>query len=297
MAQPYIGVDVAKEWIDIFAPRGSGGRSRRAATTGQALAGFARSARGAVVVFEASGGYDRPLADALTRAGVGWVRVNPRQARDFARSIGRLAKTDRLDAAVLARMGAALQLQPDAPPSPAQVRLADLETRRRALVDERAAHKTRAGRVADTFLRRQSARLIKMLDDEIVTLDAEIARQIADTGLADAARRLRSAPGIGPVAAATLIARLPELGTRNARQIASLAGLAPMACDSGQWRGRRQVWGGRAAVRRVLYLAAFSASRHDPFFKALRKRLTEAGKPFKVAIIAPPREGALQRCK
>ena len=294
MADTYIGVDVAKDWIDIFVPcggqSGPGGQSRRAATTARALAGFARSARGAIVVFEASGGYDRVLAAALTRAGVGWVRVNPRQARDFARSTGQLAKTDRLDAAVLARMGAALQLQPDTPPEPARERLADLETRRTAMAAQRAAEKVRLSRAADGFLKRQSARLIRTLTAEIARLDAEIARQIAAAGLSAQARRLQTAPGIGPVLAATLLARLPELGQRSPGRIANLAGLAPMACDSGLYRGRRRVWGGRAPIRRALYLAAFVASRSDPDIKAFRQRLQAAGKPFKAAIIACARK-------
>jgi len=294
MADTYIGVDVAKDWIDIFVPRGgqsgSGGQSRRVATTGRALAGFARSARGAIVVFEASGGYDRPLAQALTRAGIGWVRVNPRQARDFARSTGQLAKTDRLDAAMLAHMGAALQLQPDTPPDPARERLADLETRRAALVETRAAEKVRLSRASDGFLKRQSIRLIRTLTGEIAQLDAEITRQIAAAGLSAKAKRLQSAPGIGPVLAATLLARLPELGHRHPGQISSLAGLAPKACDSGRYRGRRRIWGGRAPIRRALYIAAFVASRTDPGLKAFRQRLEAAGKPFKLAIIACARK-------
>jgi transposase len=252
---------------------------------------FAAKTSGALVVFEASGGYERPLAGALDAAGVAYARVNPRQAREFARASGRLAKTDKVDAEVLAELGRALAPRPTPPADPAETRLAGLVARRDDLVGMRKAETQRLGQARDPFLRRQIAAVLRMLRGQIERLEAEIAAQLdRHPPLADRAERLRGMPGIGPVLAAGLVARLPELGRLGRHAIASLAGLAPHACDSGQMRGRRRIWGGRAEVRRTLYLAAFIASRHDQRLWAFRARLVAAGKPFKLAIIACARK-------
>lgn len=287
--QDVIGVDVSKDWIDCHWQ--STGETHRIRTAPATLRRFAARASSALVVFEASGGYERPLSGALDTAGVAYARVNPRQARDFARATGRLAKTDKVDAAVLAEMGRALRPAPTPPADPASSRLAELVTRRDALVAMRKAETQRLGQAHDPFLRRQILAMLRVLRGQIARLDAEIAAQIErHRELADRAGRLESVPGIGPVIAANLIARLPELGRLGRRAIASLAGLAPHACDSGQMRGRRRIWGGRAELRRTLYLAAFIASRHDPRIKAFRARLQDAGKPPKLAIIACARK-------
>lgn len=283
MPPVYIGVDVAKDWIDAFDPVAG---HRRVPTAD--LSAFARALPGeALVVLEASGGYERPLVAALDAAGVPCHRANPRQAREYARATGRLAKTDRVDAAMLAEMGAALRLEGARPACPARQRLATLTARRDDLVAMRTQEKNRLAQTADAAVRADIRSLVTLLDRRVAKMDAAIAEQIAsDEALAARARRLRTAPGVGPVTAAVLTARLPELGTIDRRAIASLAGLAPHACDSGRMRGRRMVWGGRAEVRRALYQAAFAASRTDPDLMAFRQRLTNAGKPHKLAVVA-----------
>ena len=288
MPRNVIGVDIAKDWIDTFCL--DSGAARRLGTAPKSLKAFARQCAGALVVFEASGGYERPLAEALAKAGVAYARVNPRQAREFARATGRLAKTDRVDAGVLARMGRALELAPTPPPDPARARLAALVARRDDLVEEAAREAVRLKQAREAFVRADIASLIRLLKARILRFEREIAAPIAaEPALSQTERRLRTAPGIGPLTAASLIARLPELGQVSRSAIANLAGLAPHACDSGQMRGQRHIWGGRKEVRKSLYQAAFIASRYDPALKALRKRLQDAGKPFKVAIIAVAR--------
>jgi transposase len=299
LPQAIIGVDIAKGWIDIFTlPSGSpasgspaSGQHQRIEMSGPALARFARAARGALVVLEASGGYERPVIGALAEAGVPYARVNPRQAREFARATGRLAKTDRVDAQVLARMGQALRLTPTQPLDADRERLAALVARRDDLVATIRAETNRAGTARDPWIARQIAQLLEVLDAQLKAVEAEIAARIAASErLAASARRLRSMPGIGPAIAAVLLARLPELGQIDDKRIAALAGLAPHACDSGTHRGKRRIWGGRACVRRALYIAAFIASRHNPAIKAFRTRLEAAGKPFKLAVTACARK-------
>ena len=289
MTQDIIGVDIAKNWIDIH--RLSTGQGKRLATTRPALLRFAAQAGDVLVVFEASGGYERPLMEALVEAGVPFARVNPRQAREFARATGRLAKTDRVDAAMLAEMGRALRLKPSPPGAPERIRLAELMARRDDLGDMRGREENRMKQARDAWIKKDIKAMLRVLERRLVRVEAEINAQIeADETLARAAARLQSMPGIGPILAASLVARLPELGRLDRRAIASLAGLAPHACDSGVFRGRRRVWGGRAEVRRSLYLAGFIASRYDPRLRAFRQRLETAGKPAKVAIVAVARK-------
>jgi len=289
LPQDFIGVDIAKDWIDVF--HLATGRRERIAMTGPALGRFARSAHGALVVFEASGGYERSLAEALVRAGVDHARINPRQAREFARASGRLAKTDRVDAEGLAAMGRALELAPTPVPDASRTRLAALVARRDDLVAMIQSEKNRARQTGDRWTAREIDRLIKVLEKHRATVEAEIEALVAaDAELAAQSRRLRAVPGIGPAISAVLIARLPELGQLDRRAIASLAGLAPHADDSGLRRGKRRIWGGRADLRRALYIAGFIASRYDPTIKEFRHRLEAAGKPVKVAITACARK-------
>lgn len=290
MPREIIGVDVARDWIDV---QPLGGKAARIDMTGPALAGFAAEAArtGALVVFEASGGYDRPLAAALEAAGVAHARVDPAKARQFARATGRRAKTDRLDAAVLAEMGARLDLAPTEPLSPARRALKALAARRRQLVAMRKAELTRRDQAPDAFCRGSIARMVALLAAEIAAIEAEIADLIgSEPELGEIVRRLRTAPGVGPVVAATLMADLPELGHRDRRRIAAIAGVAPVARDSGRSRGARSIAGGRPLVRSLLYLAALQASRHDPGLAAFRGRLEAAGKTPKQAIIAVARK-------
>jgi transposase len=285
--QHVLGVDVAKDWIDVFDP--SSERSIRIATS--QLKAFARGLGNVLVVFEATGGYERPLMEALEAAGRPYARVNPRQAREFARATGRLAKTDKVDARVLSEMGRALDLAATPPLDPARKRLAELVARRDDIVRALTGETQRLAMARDAFVRRDIGRMIAVLRARRLAIEKELAAAIsANDDLALAAARLRSAPGVGPAICSLLLARLPELGHVDRRAIASLAGLAPHACDSGHRRGRRHVWGGRADVRRALYLAAFVASRCNPAFSAFRRKLEDAGKPAKVAILACARK-------
>jgi transposase len=289
MAQNYIGVDVAKNWIDIF--DAETGEHRRIEVSKSELRRFACKSRKRIVVFEASGGYERPLMATLSGTETPFVRVNPRQARDFARATGLLAKTDKVDARMLARMGKALELAPSSMPDPGRDRLASLIARRDDLTTSIGRERNRHAQTADAWLRRQISGLLRVLVRQQKRCDVEIAEHISkDSALRADHIRLQTVPGIGPVLAATLIASLPELGQLDRRKIAALAGLAPHACDSGMFKGKRRIWGGRANVRRALYLAAFIASRHDPAFRTFRNRLQYAGKPVKVALTACARK-------
>jgi transposase len=290
MAREFIGVDVAKDWIDVQ-PRG--GRSERIAMEPGALRRFAKRAaqEEAQVIFEATGGYDRPLAAALAEAGVTYARVNPAQARQFARATGVVAKTDRVDAGVLAEMGARLELAPAVPPQPERRDLQALATRRRQVVGMRKQELTRRQQTQDPLARASIARVIAVFDGEIKNLDDRIAAAVAaDPALAEPARRLRTLPGVGPVIAVGLLAELPELGHLDRRAIAALAGLAPIADDSGHRRGRRAIRGGRAIPRSLLYIAALHASRHDPGFRAFRARMQANGLTVKQALVATARK-------
>ena len=289
LPQDFIGVDIAKGWIDVFYLILS--KHERIITTKQSLARFAKATRGCLIIVEASGGYERPLTEALAKAGVDYARVNPRQAREFARATGRLAKTDKVDAMVLAQMGRALELKPTPPSDPDRARLADLVARRDNLVGMIRAEKNRAGTTRDGWIGKEILLLIKALQSHLAAIEGQIAILIKERApLTRISARLCSVPGIGPALSAVLIARLPELGQMEPRKITSLAGLAPHACDSGLSRGKRRIWGGRADVRRALYLAAFIASRYDPMMKAFRTRLQDAGKPTKLALTACARK-------
>lgn len=287
--QNVLGVDIAKDWIDIFDT--ASGKARRIETTRAALKALAAKVQGMLVVFEASGGYERPLMEALEAKGIAYARVNPRQAREFARATGRLAKTDKIDASVLAEMGRALKLEPCTPVDPARRRLAELVARRSDLVAAITAETNRLAQAREAFVKVSIKRLLAMLNRQKGAIEKEIEAQMrAAEPLGRVERRLRTAPGIGPTIASILIAWLPELGQIDRRAIAALAGLAPQACDSGQRRGRRKVWGGRSQIRKALFTAAMVASRFDPTFKAARERLLAAGKPYKVVIIALARK-------
>ena len=293
ITQNYIGVDIAKDWIDSFDPQT--GKNQRIKTTKRALNAFAKQCAGKQVVFEASGGYERPLMQVLDSASICMTRVNPRHVREFARATGKLAKTDRVDAAILAHMGTALDLPPDSPRDEAADRLALLVARRQALVEQRKNEKQRLHQCPDRFIRNDITSHINLLTKRVAKLEGEMASHIKKHAhLERRNEQLHSVPGIGKVVAATLLAKLPELGKVNRRAIANLAGLAPHACDSGQMRGKRMIWGGRQEVRTALYIAGFIASKSDPELKAYRRKLEDAGKPFKVAVIAVARRLLVQ---
>lgn len=287
LSQNCVGIDVSKHFLDIFE---AGVRQRIANHCDTITEHAARWAQAqAFVVFEATGTYDGALGAALQNAGVRFARVNPARVRDFARACGRIAKTDAIDAEMLARYAQALKPAPAAPPSEARKTLALMAKRRDQLIAMRVQEKNR--RENDhPFMAEQTARAIAFLNGEIAALDAAIAQCIAaDAELSRDAQLLRSAPGVGPVAALQLLARMPELGRIGPKQIASLAGLAPMNVDSGAFRGKRSIKGGRKRVRDALYMAALNAAR-SAGFKAFYLRLRDAGKPAKLALIALARK-------
>jgi transposase len=288
MPEDVIGVDVSKDWIDVCR---DGARVARLRPSAYADFAQAAVASAALVVFEASGGYDAALRSALDAAGAGYARVNPAQARFFARSGGGLAKTDRVDARMLWRLGRERDLRATLPMSPVLSELKALEARRRQLVAIRAGEKTRVHQVRDATVVASLARMVAHLDAEVATLDAAIAALIAaDPDLAARAACLVSAPGVAQVTAAGLLAECPELGHIGAKEVAALAGLAPVAHDSGRHRGQRRIGGGRPVLRSLMYRAALSAAQRDPALMAMTARLKAAGKAPKQALIAAARK-------
>jgi transposase len=288
----YVGIDVSKAQLDV-AYRPSGERQvvphteEGIATLVERL--MVLSPMG--VVLEATGRLEVPVASALAVAGLPVAVVNPRQVRDFAKATGQLAKTDAIDAQVLARFAEAVR--PAArplPTEPAKV-LAALLTRRRQLIEMIVAERNRQHRPVPREIARQIAAHLKWLERQLATLDKDLTAHIQSTPLwREREDLLRSVPGVGPVLSRTLLAELPELGTLTHKQIAALVGVAPLNCDSGTLRGRRTTWGGRTVVRAALYMGALVAMKCNPTIKAFYQRLRAAGKPPKVALVASMRK-------
>jgi transposase len=285
---PTAGIDVSKDRLDVHI-RPSGkvfwveysrtGLDRLVMELGKQAPGR--------VVLEATGKLEHRAVAALADAGLPVVVVNPRQVRDYARSMGRLAKTDRIDASMIAGFGELLEGEPRPLPTPAERRLSELVARRRQLVDMAVMEKNRKQRCADSEVRRGIDEHLTWLRGRIKELDKALAEAIKSDPVWSAKDRLlRSAPGVGQAVSFTLLGSLPELGSLDKKQIASLVGLAPMNRDSGSMRGRRTIQGGRADVRCVLYMAVLTAIRHNPVIKGHYRRLVAGGKPAKVAIVA-----------
>jgi transposase len=239
---------------------------------------------------EATGGFQDMPADVLRGLGMRVCIVNPRQVRDFAKAIGRLAKTDKVDAGVLCEYGMRLSPPTTKPASEAEKQLRKLVNRRHQLIQMRTSEKNRLA-MPGSADRDSVERHISWLSTEIAALDKSIETQLeSDATHASAASVLVSPPGVGPVTVATLLALLPELGSVSGKQAAALVGLAPFAHESGSFRGRRSLYAGRSQVRSVLYMAALVASRHNPTLRAFYGRLRQAGKPAKVALAATARK-------
>jgi transposase len=286
-----VGIDISKHHLDVF--DAALGRVERIANQPQAIGAWAVrwAASGAFVLFEATGHYDAALRQTLSRQRVRFARVNPGRARDFARAAGFLAKTDAIDARMLAAMAQCLRPSPEPAPEPARERLALLHKRRDQLVGIRQQERTRRRECPLDAIADDLDRHLAFLDAAIATLDADIRALLAQSPALDqAGRLLRSAPGIGPVTAATLLALMPELGARSPKTIAALAGLAPFNADSGKHRGKRCIRAGRKRVRDALYMAAVAASRSHTRFGAFYRALRQAGKPPKLAFIALARK-------
>ncbi|MEN5267255.1 transposase [Stenotrophomonas sp. TWI587] len=287
-----VGIDVAKAHVDVAVLGAEFGARRfeNEAEGHSALAAALVPLSVALVVMEATGGHEAALACALQAAGFAVAVVNPRQARDFARSMGRLAKTDRIDAAMLAEFAAVLVRRDDLssfirPLADAQQQaMAAMVTRRRQLLGMLLAERQRMP-LAMPIVRPSIQAMIEAIRQQLDDVEAQMVEHVR-THYAELDKLLRSTSGIGPIASATLIAELPELGKLNRREIASLVGVAPMANDSGNTKGRRRIQGGRFEIRRVLYMATLTAARHNPAIKAFYKRLLAAGKLHKVALVA-----------
>jgi transposase len=286
----YVGIDVAKAHLDIaVSPTGETWQVLHEDTGITALVARLQPLAPALVVLEATGGWESAVAAALATAGLPVAVVNPRQVRDFARATGRLAKTDTLDAQILARFAATVQPEPRALPDAQAQELAALVTRRQQLVDMLVAerHRRRGAAPLPPRVREALSAHIAWLEAQLATIDRDLAMVVQASALWRAKDDLlRSTPGVGPVLATTLLAELPELGTLDRRQIAALAGVAPLNRDSGTWRGKRQIWGGRAHVRAILYMATLAATRHNATLRAHYTRLRATGKPAKVALVA-----------
>ena len=284
----FVGIDVGKSHADVHIyPRQEAFRIARDTAGLDELVARMREAAPALIVLEATGGYERVVTAALAGAGLPVVVVNPRQIRDFARATGRLAKTDRLDAAVIARFAAAIRPEERPVPDAASRDFAELIARRRQLVDMISAETMRSAQIANAAVRVRLTAHLDWLRKELAQLDRDLDAAVrASPNWRERVTLMTSVPGVGPAVARTLIAELPELGTLDRRRIAALAGLAPMAHDSGQHRGARHIRGGRGSVRAVLYMAAWVGSRCNPVLKAAYERLRAAGKPRNVALVA-----------
>lgn len=283
-----IGCDVSKAHLDLF----DTGTCVRIGNTATDIARWLSQLNGRTPFFvlEATGRYDRVLTKALEVHGVGYARVNPARARAFATATGHLAKTDRIDARMLARLGQSLVPEATLPRDPARLRLEAVHRRRAQLVAIRQKDKQRLSE-ATADERDSLKRHIAWLDREIARLEEKVRALLHNSAvLARQEKLLRSVPGIGPVTAVTLMTLLPELGTRPANSLAALAGLAPFNADSGRFCGKRSIRGGRKPVRDALYMAAVTASRSSSRFKAFADTLGSRGKPFKVKTIAVARK-------
>lgn len=286
--ESFVGVDVAKSTLDL-----------RLEPVGESLhvayddAGIAEIRRRLIamaptlIVMEATGGLETRLASELAACGLPVAVINPRQARDFAKATGQLAKTDKVDAAVLCAFARAIRPAVRVLKDADTRDLDDLVTRRRQLIAMRVQETLRLGSAESKALLKNLKKHIVWLDKQITSLDGDLTKRLRASDVWRAKDDLlQSIPGVGPVTTITLLAKCPELGQLNRREIAKLIGVAPLANDSGKHRGKRFVWGGRADVRTVLYMATVSAIRCNPAIKAFADHLKQAGKPAKVVIVA-----------
>ncbi len=285
--QTYVGIDVAKAKLDVASyPPGVPATQRNTEDGIAAVVRAVHALAPALIVLEATGGYELPLVRALVEAALPVIVVNPRQVRDFAKATGQLAKTDTIDAQVLAVFAARVQPTLRPQPSPATHELAALLARRRQLVEMVTAEKHRLGH-APPAIRAGIQAHLEWLTQQLTTLDEELTQRIRQSPLwKEQEDVLQSVPGVGPVMSRTMLADLPELGTLTRRQIAALVGVAPLNRDSGTWRGARTCWGGRAPVRTALYMATLVATRCNPVIRHTYQQLCARGKKRKVASVA-----------
>lgn len=284
----WVGIDVAKAKLDLHInPAGVTCQLANDAAGYRAILQKLPAAGECLVVLEATGGYERALVAELLEVGHQVAVMNPKRIRDFAKALGTFAKTDRLDARVLALFAEKMQPPAAEKPHPNQIALQELVSRRRQLIDLRTVEKNRLQATLSPLSQRSIKAVLKLLDKQIEHIEAEITKLVeADDHWRNQAQLIQSIPGLGQITAATLVADLPEIGRLNQKQIALLAGLAPLNCDSGQSQGKRSIHGGRQSIRNVLYMATLTAKRFNPVIIAFAARLEKAGKPFKVIMTA-----------
>jgi transposase len=284
----FVGVDIAQETLDVHVlPQGNAFKCNNDADGIEKLIKRLQEVAPKVIVMEASGGFEISLAAELGAANLPLAIINPRQVRDFARGIGKPAKTDPIDAYVLASFAQTNKVEPKPLPSEEEQLIKDLVRRRQQLISLRSTEKNRLHRVRSKPVRESILVVIQTLDEQIRKIDRDLDDILRSSPLwREKEDLLKSFSGVGPVTARSLLALLPELGKANRQQIAALVGLAPLNRDSGKMRGKRMIAGGRTDVRNALYMAAVSASNHNVTIKAFYERLRQAGKPPKVALTA-----------
>jgi transposase len=287
-----VGIDVSKDRLDVAVlPGGEAFAVARNAAGIDDLVARLKPLAPRAIALEATGGYESVVVASLAAVGLPAVVVNPAQVRAFAQALGKRAKTDRIDALVIARFVQATNPKIRPLPDAATQRLADLVARRRQIIAMMVAERQRKARLTESRLHKSITRLLKALQVELSEIDAAIGEDVSNSpAWREKEDLLASVPGVGPVIARTLIAEMPELGTLDRRQIAALAGLAPWTRQSGQWKGRSFIGGGRASVRSVLFMGAITAIRRNARLKAFRDKLVNAGKPKMVALIAVARK-------
>lgn len=287
-AEPvFVGIDVSKKHLDI-AVLSSGERWQTDNTAEgiEKLVKMLSQIEPTLIILEATGGFEMEAVGAIAAKGLPVAVINPRQARDFAKSIGRLAKTDKIDAQMLARFGEAVKPEPYSMPSEAAIELQGVLVRRRQLIEMLVAEKNRMY-MAHKVVKPRLKEHIAYLQRELEELDQELKAQLQQSPIwREKDDLLRSVPGVGAVTSTTLLAELPELGKLNRKEIAALVGVAPFNCHSGNMRGKRAIWGDRAGIRHTLYMATLSASRCNPIIRDHFNQLVHQGKPSKVALVA-----------
>lgn len=284
----HVGIDVSKRTLDVcLLPEGESFVLTNDQEGVDRLLSRLEGVSPELVVLEATGRFERLAATSIASAGIAVAVVNPRQARDFAKAIGQLAKTDKIDAFVLARLAKAVEPPPSVLPDAEARLLQAILARRRQLLSMLTAENNRLQMAREEALAKRIRAHMKWLEKEISRTDSDLEEAIeASPSFKENESLLRSVPGVGPVLARTLLAELPELGKLTHKRLCALVGVAPFNRDSGQRRGKQEVWGGRASVRAALYMGALVATRHNPTIKGFYERLVAAGKPKKVALVA-----------
>ena len=285
----YVGVDVSKKSLEVYIlPTGDSFEVPNDQDGLDELAGRLKGgASPTLVVLEATGGYERPAVAAIAASKIAVAVVNPRQVRDFAKATGKLAKTDRIDALILARFAQDIRPSPKSPPDAEAREFSDIVARRRQVISMMSAEKNRLSITDSEAVRKRIQAHVKWLEKELERIDGDLGEAIDKSPtFKENEALLKSVPGVGPVLCRTLLAELPELGSLSPKKLSALVGVAPLNRDSGDRRGERSTWGGRAGVRGALYMGALVASRHNPTIKEFYERLVAAGKPKKVALVA-----------